>query len=197
LAFLKIDVNICGFTLRHYLTGLVMYLTTGPDRRLGNRRCLGSGSGKRAHQLGQINPWIEAIGKRARIAVGVLREVEMLARAFDLGFQIAQQRVDLHELWQVTGLSLSDQDIAVCALRIDNVCKASQAIAVNVSRRLKVDLGPTADGFAGEAAGRIDLHVGQTASLVQRNCDLDRHFVLESAPRSPGLLSVHIGIVRE
>ena len=85
-----------------------------------------------ANQAVQVEAPVEAVGEGAKIAAGVLAELEGLVRAADCGLQIAQDGVDPVELGHVARLALTDNDVGVGTAGVDHTGKAVQAVTEDI-----------------------------------------------------------------
>ena len=71
---------------------------------------------------------VEPIHKRTEVAGSVFGEIEGMISATQAGFEVAQNRVDPVEFWQILGLTATCYDGSVLAASIGYPGKTAQAI---------------------------------------------------------------------
>jgi hypothetical protein len=99
-------------------------------------------------QAGDIETPIELVRKRAEVFVSVLAALEGLVGAGSPRLEVSQDGVNPPELWQVPGLAMGHDILAVDAAGIRHYCEASRAVAKRGIVREQAGLGPLRDSHA-------------------------------------------------
>jgi hypothetical protein len=147
-------------------------------------------------QAGQIEALVEAVGKGAKVALGVLGVAEGLVGARQHGLEVAQDGVDPLELRQVPGLTLTDHFSAVGATGVGDGGEAGQTVAEDRAARLQVGLRPGRDRFVGKRRHRAELHMQRVACFVEGDGCNQGHLVLRASARlAAGALAAQVGII--
>ena len=77
---------------------------------------------------GSVSTAVKPINKRTEAVSSVFGEIERMVSAAQTGFEIAQNRVDPVEFWQVLGLATVRDDWTVLAASISYPGKTAQAV---------------------------------------------------------------------
>ena len=71
---------------------------------------------------------VETVNKRTEVTGSVFGEIECMIRATQAGFEVAQNRIDPVEFWQILRLATVRDDCPVLAACISNPGKTAQSI---------------------------------------------------------------------
>ena len=155
----------------------------------------GSMTDQLRHQPVKIEAPVEPEAGGAGVLPRVLAELQRLVGALNHGFEPAQHRVYPLELWQVTRLSATRDDVGVSAARVDDPSKAAQAIAAHIATRREVLARPVGDRLRREARDRNELDAQRVAGIGGGDrCD-ERNLVRGSTATGAPTLTTEVRIV--
>jgi hypothetical protein len=71
---------------------------------------------------------VETVNKRTEVAGSIFGEIECMISPAQAGFEVAQNRIDPVEFWQILRLAAIRDDCPVLAASINNPGKTTQSI---------------------------------------------------------------------
>ncbi len=71
---------------------------------------------------------VKAVNKRTGVARSIFGEIEYMISTTQAGFEVAQNRIDPVEFWQILRLAIVRDDCPVLAACISNPGKTTQSI---------------------------------------------------------------------
>src|SRR5664280_3843235 len=102
---------------------------------------------------------VETINKRTEVTRSVFGEIECMVGATQAGFEVAQNRVDPVEFWQVLGLAATLDDYPVLAANIGYPGKTAQAIGSDYATWREVLVSPINNRLARKTRHRCHFNI--------------------------------------
>jgi len=162
-----------------------MNLSHASNRTLGMRPALSSGDQQALGQGLEIKSAVEAIGKSAKILLGVLAKTKAVVTATQAGLEVTQHRVDPLQLRHLLGLSSGHNGAFMGATCFRHSVETGQPIGVNGAAGGQVLTGPLRDDFGLEARHRVELDAQRVAFIADRDGSDKSHLVLRATPDLP------------
>lgn len=179
----------------HQQTRLVMKLSHASGSSFANW-LRGVGVADQAAKQGwQVEPIIEPVGECTEVAAGVLAELERLVPAIVYRIQIAQHGVDPDELRQLTRFAITEDDVGVCAARVDDTGEATPAITAHIAAGQQLGASPAGDGHTVEAGHCRKLDAHGVAAVVGGDGSNHRHLGWIGTAHGARVLAAKAGIV--
>ena len=91
---------------------------------------------------------VETVNKRTEVTGSVFGEIECMISATQAGFEVAQNRIDPVEFWQILRLATVRDDCPVLAACISNPGKTTQSIGSDYTTWREVSGSPVKNRFA-------------------------------------------------
>jgi len=153
-----------------------------PNRALGPRRADYRGDQEPLVQRPEVESAVESVGESREVLSAILSKGKRVVATRKAGLEIAQDRVDPLELWQVLGLSPGNDGRLMNAAGVGNGVEASQTIRQHRRSRSEVALGPLGNRLQGKTGNPREFGTQGVALIAERNRCHERNLVLRTPP---------------
>ena len=102
---------------------------------------------------------VETVNKRTEVTGSVFGEIECMISAAQAGFEVAQNRIDPVEFWQILRLATVRDDCPVLAACISNPGKTAQSIGSDYTIWCEISVSPVGNRFARKTRDQCHFNI--------------------------------------